>query len=57
MDDYPDFVVDEALRLLSLLIGSPFGDCAPLTRKFNELPPRPGIYAFKHRTSGVLKRC
>jgi len=54
MDDYPDFVVDEALRLLSLLIGSPFGDCAPLTRKFNELPPRPGIYAFKHRTSGVL---
>jgi excinuclease UvrABC nuclease subunit len=54
MDDYPDFVVDEALRLLSLLMNASFDDCAPLTRKFNELPPRPGIYAFKHRTLGIL---
>lgn len=54
MDDYSDFVVEEALRLLSLLIAAPFIDCAPLTRKFNELPPRPGIYAFKHRDQGIL---
>lgn len=54
MDDYPDFVVEEALRLLNLLSGAPFSDCSPLSRKFNDLPPRPGIYAFKHRGLGIL---
>ena len=54
MDDYPNFVVEEAQRLLSLLSGAPFNDCAPLTRKFNELPPRPGLYAFKHQGLGIL---
>jgi len=54
MDDYPIFVVEESLRLLVLLSTAPFSDCAPLTRKFNDLPPRPGIYAFKHRDLGIL---
>lgn len=54
MDDYPDFVVEEALRLLSLLSNTPFSDCAPLTRKFIDLPPQPGIYAFKHKGLGIL---
>ena len=54
MDDYPDLVVEEALRLLSMLSSTPFNDCAPLSRKFNELPPRPGICAFKHQDLGIL---
>lgn len=54
MDDYPDFVVEEALRLLDRLSKAQFSDCAPLSKKFNELPPRPGIYAFKHRGLGIL---
>lgn len=54
MDDYPDFVVEEALRLLNVLTTTPFSECAPLSRKFNELPPRPGIYAFRHQKLGIL---
>jgi hypothetical protein len=54
MDDYPDFIVQEALRLLDTLSTVPFNECAPLTRKFNDLPPRPGIYAFRQRESGIL---
>lgn len=54
MDDYPNFIVEEALRLLDVLSGTPFSDCYPLSKKFNDLPPRPGIYAFKHRTLGIL---
>ena len=54
MDDYPDFVVEEAQRLLGLLSGAPLSDCAPLTRKLSELPPRPGLYAFKHQGLGIL---
>ena len=54
MDDYPDFIVEEALRLLEILSNAPLSECAPLTKKFNDLPPRPGIYAFKHRLLGIL---
>jgi excinuclease UvrABC nuclease subunit len=44
----------EALRILKILNEMPFEDCCPLTREFNDLPPRPGIYAVKHRTQGIL---
>jgi excinuclease UvrABC nuclease subunit len=44
----------EALRILRVLDEMPFEDCCPLTREFDELPPRPGIYAVKHRTQGIL---
>lgn len=54
MDDYQTSVSAEASRILKVLIEMPFDDCCPLTREFNELPPRPGIYAVKHRTQGVL---
>ncbi len=54
MNDYPDFVVEEALRLLDILRGTRFSDCVVLSQKFNELPPRPGIYAFKHQELGIL---
>ncbi len=54
MNDYPDFIVEEALRILGSLSDTPFSDCVPLSRKFSELPPRAGIYALKHRTLGIL---
>ncbi len=54
MDDYPSFIVEEAQRLLDVLSETSFSDCYPLSKKFNDLPPRPGIYAFKHRTLGIL---
>ncbi|MGB3294279.1 MAG: GIY-YIG nuclease family protein [Phormidesmis sp.] len=54
MDDSLDAVNSEALRLLKLLDEMPFSDCYPLTREFDELPPRPAIYAVKHRNQGIL---
>lgn len=54
MDDYPDYLIEEALRLLNLLSSAPFEDAAPLSRQFKELPARPGIYALKHRNLGIL---
>jgi excinuclease UvrABC nuclease subunit len=54
MDDYQNALQVEALRILRVLNEMPFDDCCPLTREFNELPPRPGIYAVKHRTQGIL---
>lgn len=54
MDDSLNAVNAEALRLLKLLDEMPFSDCYPLTREFDELPPRPGIYAVKHTNQGIL---
>lgn len=54
MDDSSNAVNTEALRILKLLDEMSFDDCCPLTREFAELPPRPGIYAVKHKTQGIL---
>ena len=32
----------------------PFHECHPLTRKFDRLPNRPGIYAIHHQRQGIL---
>lgn len=32
----------------------PFEQCQPLTRRFESTPARPGIYAVRHRTDGLL---
>lgn len=54
MVDYQDPLSQEALRLLSVLNTTSFQECCPLSREFNELPKRPGIYAVKHGTQGTL---
>lgn len=54
MDDYQGSVNTEARRILKILEGIPFNNCCPLTREFNELPPKPGIYAVKHINQGIL---
>jgi GIY-YIG catalytic domain len=32
----------------------PFEQCQPLSREFQSIPARPGIYAVRHRTDGLL---
>lgn len=54
MGNYSDSINEEARRLLNVLSAIPFSDCYPLSREFNELPARPGIYAVKHRVQGIL---
>jgi len=54
MPDYQDSLNEEAARLLYALSTLPFQDCCPLSREFNELPNRPGIYAVKHKSQGIL---
>lgn len=54
MPDYQDSLYQEAARLLTVLSTLPFQDCSPLSREFNELPNRPGIYAIKHSSRGIL---
>ncbi len=33
---------------------TPFEQCQLLSREFNTIPSRPGIYAIRHRTDGLL---
>ena len=54
MDDSVDAINTEAMRILKLLNEMPFDACCPLTREFAKLPPRPGIYAVKHKSRGIL---
>jgi excinuclease UvrABC nuclease subunit len=44
----------EALRILQILTTTPFDQCAPLSKQFESLPNRMGIYAVKHRQQGIL---
>jgi len=45
---------EEAIRLLDILSTTPFNNCCPLSREFQELPNRTGIYAIRHRFQGIL---
>jgi excinuclease UvrABC nuclease subunit len=39
---------------LDTIAFTPFEQCQPLTRGFENIPARPGIYAVRHRTDGLL---
>lgn len=54
MAERQDEIRGEAIRLLSHLETVEFDACCPLSRRFDGLPPRPGIYALKHRSQGIL---
>jgi excinuclease UvrABC nuclease subunit len=54
MVDQRDAIHTEADRLYSILSTLPFSDCCPLSRDFQPLPNRPGIYALTHRVEGIL---
>ncbi|WP_449417773.1 GIY-YIG nuclease family protein [Phormidium nigroviride] len=44
----------EARQILNVLTSIPFEQCQPLDRNFASIPPRPGLYAVRHRTEGLL---
>jgi hypothetical protein len=44
----------QARRILDAIAFIPFEQCQPLTRGFESIPARPGMYAIRHRTDGLL---
>lgn len=50
----PDSIQQEAREILDTLAFTPFSKCLPLSRDFAAIPSRPGIYAVRHRTDGLL---
>ncbi len=49
-----DSIQQEARAILDTLAFMPFEDCVSLSRNFDEIPTRLGLYAFRHRTEGLL---
>jgi excinuclease UvrABC nuclease subunit len=50
----PDSVQQEALKILDSLAFTPFEQCQPLSRDFDTIPTKVGLYAFRHYTEGLL---
>jgi hypothetical protein len=44
----------QAQHILNRLALTPFPQCQPIDRQFKHLPTRPGIYAIRHKTEGLL---
>jgi excinuclease UvrABC nuclease subunit len=44
----------QARRILDAIAFTPFEQCQPLSREFTNIPARPGIYAIRHKTDGLL---
>lgn len=44
----------QAQRILDEIAFTPFEQCQPLSRDFDNIPTRPGIYAIRHKTDGLL---
>jgi excinuclease UvrABC nuclease subunit len=44
----------QARRILDAIAFTPFEQCQSLSRGFENIPPRPGIYAIRHKTDGLL---
>jgi excinuclease UvrABC nuclease subunit len=44
----------QARRILDAIAFMPFEQCQPLNRRFENIPPRPSIYAVRHKTDGLL---
>jgi hypothetical protein len=50
----PDSIQQEARQILDTLAFTPFEQCQPLSRKFDTIPARVGLYAFRHSSEGLL---
>ena len=48
------FIQAEAQRILDRFITVSFEQCHPISRNFETVPARTGIYSFLHRTQGIL---
>jgi excinuclease UvrABC nuclease subunit len=44
----------QARAILDQIAFISFEECQPLTRAFQSIPARPGIYAVRHKTDGLL---
>lgn len=44
----------QARRILNVITFTPFEESQPLSREFANIPARPGIYAIRHKTDGLL---
>ena len=44
----------QAQRILDAIAFTSFEQCQPLSREFDNIPNRPGIYAIRHRADGLL---
>jgi excinuclease UvrABC nuclease subunit len=44
----------QAKVILEQIALIPFEQCQPLNREFQNIPARPGIYAVRHKTDGLL---
>jgi excinuclease UvrABC nuclease subunit len=44
----------QARLILDKIAFTPFEQCLSLSREFANLPARPGIYAIRHKTDGLL---
>lgn len=49
-----DYIKAEAKAILDTLAFTPFENCQPLSREFENVPIRLGLYAFRHRFDGLL---
>jgi hypothetical protein len=49
-----DNIKTEATAILDALAFGPFDDYQPLSREFDSIPARPGLYAVRHKDNGVL---
>ena len=44
----------QAREILEAIAFMPFEQCQSLNREFSNIPARPGIYAIRHKTDGLL---
>jgi excinuclease UvrABC nuclease subunit len=44
----------QALDILNSIVFTPFDQCQSLSRELSSIPPRPGIYAIRHKIDGLL---
>ena len=50
----PDSIQQAARQILDTLDFTPFEQCQPLSRQFETIPARVGLYAFRHCSEGLL---
>ena len=49
-----DPIQEQSQQIFDSLVSIPFTQCQLIERSFANIPPRPGLYAIRHRTEGLL---
>ncbi len=49
-----DPIQEQSQQIFDSLVSIPFTQCQSIERSFANIPPRPGLYAIRHRTEGLL---